>query len=47
MLEQYMGSQEVQAAVLNNVPLGAIELIPKDLFMTTKLNIPSQQKLNT
>ena len=27
-----------------NKPLGAIELIPKDLFMITKLNIQKQQK---
>ena len=39
IFEKYIGGQEVQVAVINNKPLGAIELIPKkDLFMITKLN---------
>ena len=45
MFEQYIGGQEIQAAVLNNTALGAIELIPKELFMIIKLNI--QSLLNT
>ena len=32
ILEQYIGGQEIQAAILNNKALGAIELIPKRLF---------------
>ena len=46
MYEQYIGGQEIQAAVLNNKALGAIELIPKDHFMTIKRNIPKLQKQN-
>ncbi len=36
MLEEYIGGQEVQVAVINNDPLGAIELIPKRLFYDYK-----------
>ncbi len=32
IFEQYIGGQEIQAAVINRVPLGAIELVPKRLF---------------
>ena len=32
MIEQYIGGQEVQVAVINNKALGAIELIPKRTF---------------
>ena len=46
LLEEYIGGQEIQAAVLNNKSLGAIELIPKDLFTIIRLNIIVQQKLS-
>jgi len=36
ILEQYIGGQEIQAAVINRNPLGAIELIPKRLFYDYK-----------
>ncbi len=36
ILEQYIGGQEIQAAVLNNAPIGAIELIPKRSFYDYK-----------
>ena len=32
IVEQFIGGQEIQAAVINNIGLGAIELIPKDLL---------------
>ena len=32
IFEEHIGGQEVQVAVLNKVPLGAIELILKDLY---------------
>ena len=32
ILEQYIGGQEIQVAVINGNPLGAIELIPRRLF---------------
>ena len=44
MLEQYIGGQEVQAAVLNNVPLGAIELIPKRSFYDYKAKYTKSAK---
>ena len=36
ILEQYIGGQEIQVAVINRNPLGAIELIPKRLFYDYK-----------
>tara|TARA_B100000963_G_scaffold111424_1_gene96998 strand:- start:8721 stop:9659 length:939 start_codon:yes stop_codon:yes gene_type:complete len=36
MIEQYIGGQEIQVAVINGRPLGAIELIPKRLFYDYK-----------
>ena len=36
ILEQYISGQEIQAAVLNNSALGAIELIPKRSFYDYK-----------
>ncbi len=36
MLEEYIAGQEVQVAVINGKPLGAIELIPKRLFYDYK-----------
>ena len=44
ILEEYIGGQEIQVAVINNNPLGAIELIPKDYFTIIKLSIPRKQK---
>ena len=46
IFEQYVGGQEIQVAIINNIPLGAIELIPKDHFMIIKQNIQNQQELN-
>ena len=39
ILEEYIRGQEIQAAVINGDPLGAIELMSKGSFMITKLNI--------
>ena len=36
ILEEYIGGQEVQVAVINGDPLGAIELIPKRMFYDYK-----------
>ena len=36
IFEEYIGGQEIQVAVLNGIPLGAIELIPKRLFYDYK-----------
>ena len=36
ILEEFIGGQEIQAAVFNNKPLGAIELIPKRSFYDYK-----------
>ncbi len=36
LIEQYIGGQEIQVSVINNIPLGAIELIPKRLFYDYK-----------
>ena len=36
MIETYIGGQEIQVAVLNNAPLGAIELEPKRKFYDYK-----------
>ena len=33
ILEEYIGGQENQAAVINGNPLGAIELIPKKIIL--------------
>ena len=47
IFEEYIGGQEIQVAVINGRPLGAIELIPKDFFMIIKQNIQKKQKHNT
>ena len=44
ILEEYIGGQEIQAAVLNGVPLGAIELIPRRLFYDYKAKYTKQAK---
>ena len=36
ILEEYIGGQEIQVAVINSDPLGAIELVPKRLFYDYK-----------
>ena len=36
IIEEYIGGQEIQVAVINGSPLGAIELIPKRLFYDYK-----------
>ena len=36
ILEQYIGGKEIQSAVLNKMPLGAIELVPKRTFYDYK-----------
>ena len=33
IIEEYIGGQEIQVAVINGKPIGAIELIPKRLFL--------------
>ena len=44
MIEKYIGGQEVQVAVINNKPLGAIELIPKRLFYDYKAKYTKSAK---
>ena len=44
ILEEYIGGQEVQAAVINGEPLGAIELIPKRLFYDYKAKYTKKAK---
>ena len=44
MLEEYIGGQEVQVAVLNGRPLGAIELVPKRLFYDYKAKYTEEAK---
>ena len=44
LLEQFIGGQEIQAAVLNNVSLGAIELIPKRSFYDYKAKYKKSAK---
>ena len=36
IFEEYIGGQEIQVAVINSEPLGAIELVPKRLFYDYK-----------
>ena len=42
--EPYIGGQEIQVAVLNNSPLGAIELIPKRKFYDYKAKYTKKAK---
>ena len=44
--EPFINGQEIQVAVINGNPLGAIELVPKENFMIIKQNILKQQKQN-
>ena len=48
LIEQYIGGQEIQVAVINKKALGAIELVPKRLFYDYQSKYtPRLQKLNT
>ena len=44
MLEEYIGGQEIQVAILNGKALGAIELIPKRLFYDYKAKYTKKAK---
>ena len=44
MFEEYIGGQEIQVAVINGDPIGAIELIPKRLFYDYKAKYTKQAK---
>ena len=44
ILEEYIGGQEIQAAVINGDPIGAIELIPKRLFYDYKAKYTKKAK---
>ena len=44
IFEEYIGGQEVQVAVINSEPLGAIELVPKRLFYDYKAKYTKKAK---
>jgi len=44
IIEEYIGGQEVQVAVINSDPIGAIELIPKRLFYDYKAKYTKKAK---
>ena len=44
IFEQYVGGQEIQVAVLNKKPLGAIELVPKRTFYDYKAKYTKKAK---
>ena len=44
ILEEYIGGQEIQVAVINGKALGAIELIPKRLFYDYKAKYTKKAK---
>ena len=44
IIEEYVGGQEIQVAVINGKPLGAIELIPKRLFYDYKAKYTKKAK---
>ena len=44
IFEEYIGGQEIQVAVINGKPLGAIELIPKRLFYDYKAKYTKSAK---
>ena len=46
ILEEYIGHQEIQVAVINGKPLGALNLFLKDYFMITKLGYTKKQRQN-
>ena len=43
-MEEYIGGQEIQVAIINGKPLGAIELIPKRLFYDYKAKYTKKAK---
>ena len=47
IIEEFIAGREIQAAIIGSKKLGAIELKPKENFMTFKLNIIQKQKLGT
>ena len=44
ILEEYIEGQEIQVAVINGIPLGAIELIPKRMFYDYKAKYTKKAK---
>ena len=44
IIEEYIGGQEIQVAVINGKPIGAIELIPKRLFYDYKAKYTKKAK---
>ena len=44
IFEEYIGGQEVQAAVINSIPIGAIELIPNRSFYDYKAKYTKKAK---
>ena len=44
ILEEYIGGQEIQVAIINEKPLGAIELIPKRSFYDFKAKYTKKAK---
>ena len=44
MIEQYIGGQEIQVAIINNDSLGAIELIPKRTFYDYRAKYTKEAK---
>ena len=44
IFEEYIGGQEVQVAVINGDPVGAIELIPKRSFYDYKAKYTKKQR---
>ena len=44
IFEEYIGGQEIQVAVINGNPLGAIELVPKRLFYDYKAKYTKKAK---
>ena len=44
IFEEYIGGQEIQVAVMNNIPLGAIELVPTRSFYDYKAKYTKKAK---
>jgi len=44
IFEEYIGGQEIQVAVINGKPIGAIELVPKRLFYDYKAKYTKEAK---
>ena len=44
VLEEFIGGQEIQVAIINGKSLGAIELIPKRLFYDYKAKYTKKAK---